>query len=382
MRHLILTLDFPPRQDGGVARSMDETARALTAKGESVRILTRGSGDEIARHDAGYPAKVTRWWGHHWQKFYPLLLRVHLPAVGREERGAVVHTATWELAPAVQRRAARHDWKVFIHAQGREVANAFASPVRLARLRAAVQAADAVLPISRHVGDLVRQAGAPPERIHFIPPAIDARRVQGGRGERFRERLGLGRRPILLTLARLIDRKGQDTVIRALPEIRKAVPDLAYVLAGGGAYRPELEKLARDNGVEKNVIFAGFVPDAEVPDVYAAANAYVMVSREGRESGDIEGFGITYLEASANALPVVGGTSGGTADAVEDGVSGVLVDPTDVRAVGEAISRLFLEPERARSLGEAGKARVERDFSLSTRAERILRISPARGRSD
>jgi len=375
MRHLILTLDFPPLYDGGVARSMDETARALAASGQSVRVLTRGSGDDVRHHDAAYPATVTRWWGHHWQKFHPFLLALHLPGVGREERGAVVHTSTWEVAPSVQRRAGKYEWKVFIHAQGREIAASFSSPRRLAAMKAVLQAADAVLPISRHLAGLVEQAGVAPERIHLITPAINARRVQEGKGDRFRARFNLGMRPLLLTLARLVDRKGQDTVIRALPEVVREIPDLVYVLAGGGTYRDQLQKLAGELGVEKHVVFAGFIAEEEVPDIYAAADAYVMVSREGREAGDIEGFGITYLEASAAGLPVVAGTMGGASDAVENGVTGTLVDPTDVRAVGAAILDLFKNRDRARALGEAGKARVNREFSLETRAARINRIA-------
>jgi phosphatidylinositol alpha-1,6-mannosyltransferase len=377
MRHLILTLDFPPLHDGGIARSMDETARALAAGGESVRVLTRGAGRDVTSHDAAYPAQVTRWWGHHWQKFHSFLLALYLPGVGKKERGAIVHTSTWEVAPSVLRRAVKFGWKVFVHVQGREIARAFSSPRELTRLRAVLQAADAVLPISRHVADLASQAGAPAGRVHFIPPAIDARRVQGGNGERFRARFGLGSKPLLLTLARLVDRKGQDTVIRALNRVLREVPDLVYVVAGGGDYRQELEKLAKASGVLEHVLFTNFIPDADIPDAYAAANVYVMVSREGREAGDIEGFGITYLEASAAGLPVVAGNSGGTADAVEPGVSGVLVDPTDVDAVGEAILGYFRDPERARVTGQAGRARVDREFSLATRAEKIIRIAAA-----
>ena len=375
MRHLILTLDFPPRQDGGIARSMDETARALAAVGQSVRVLTRGSGDAVKRHDAGYPATVTRWWGHHWQKLHPLFLGLYLPGAGRAEPGAVVHTSTWETAGSVQKRAARYGWKVVIHAQGREIAAPMADPARRDTLRAVLAAADAVLPISKHVADLCLQAGAVPGRVHLITPAIDASRVAGGNGERFRARFSLGTRPVLLTLARLIDRKGQDTVIRALPAVLKEIPDLAYVVAGRGDYKARLQELARELNLEKNVIFTDFVADADVPDIYAAADAYVMVSREGGTVGDIEGFGITYLEASAAGLPVISGDSAGAIDAVEQGVSGLLVDPTDTAAVGAAILELFKNRERARAIGQAGRERVQREFTLQRRAEKIVRIA-------
>lgn len=374
MRHLILTLDFPPLYDGGIARSMDETARALAGAGESVRVLTRGKGGEVASHDASYPASVTRFWGHHWQKFHPWLLAWHLPRVGRQEQGAVVHASTWEVAAPVLARAPKFGWKVCVHAQGREVAGSFADPGKLARMSAVFKAADAILPISRHLAELAVRAGAAPEKTHLITPAIQASRVQGGDGARFRAKHNLGTRPVLLTLARLVDRKGQDTVIRALPAVLKEVPDLVYVLAGGGDHRPALEQLAKEHRVSDHVVFAGFVDDAAVPDVYAAADAYVMVSREGREAGDIEGFGITYLEASATGLPVIAGNTAGAVDAVADGATGLLVPPTDVAAVSGAILRLFKDRAAAKAMGQAGKDRVARDFTLASRAAKILSV--------
>jgi phosphatidylinositol alpha-1,6-mannosyltransferase len=182
---------------------------------------------------------------------------------------------------------------------------------------------------------------------------------------------------VLLTLARLIDRKGQDTVIRALPRVLRDVPDLVYVLAGQGSYREALEALARECGVADHVVFAGFVADADVPDVYAAADLYGMLSREGRDTGDIEGFGITYLEASAAGLPVLAGRSGGTADAVEEGVSGLLVDPESVEAVADAIVSLLRDRAKARAMGQAGRLRAERDFSLAARAAKLIRVASA-----
>lgn len=375
MRHLILTLDFPPIQDGGIARSMDETARGLAAAGESVRVLTRGRGRPVRNHDASYPVPVTRMSGHHWKRRHPAYLQMTLPKIGRKERDAIVHTATWEVAPFVQRVAPRYGWKTIVHAQGREVARTLSSETERNKIEPVLRIAHAVLPISRYVRDQLLSLGAAPERVHLIPPAIEAKRIQGGQGDRIRTRFGLGRRPVVLTLARLTERKGHDTVIRALPRVLQEIPDVAYIVAGKGDQQKILERLARDTGVADNVFFTGFVPEAETPDVYAAADLYVMVSRVGKDSGDIEGFGITYLEAAAVGLPVVAGRSGGTADAVEDGVTGVLVDPTDALSVGGAIIGLLRDRDRARQMGQAGRARVERDFTSAARAAKILAIT-------
>jgi len=117
-------------------------------------------------------------------------------------------------------------------------------------------------------------------------------------------------------------------------------------------------------GVERFVTFAGFVPDEELPGCYAAADLFVMVSRERPQRGDVEGFGIVYLEASAAGRPVVAGRSGGVSDAVEDGVSGLLVDPEDAGAVGEAVSQLLRDPGLRARMARAGRQRVRDRFSV------------------
>ena len=156
---------------------------------------------------------------------------------------------------------------------------------------------------------------APGVDVDTYHPAVD--------GEPVRARLGLADRPVVVCVSRLVPRKGQDMLIRALPEIRRRVPDAALLIVGGGPYRATLEKLARQAGVERDVVFTGSVPSAELPAHYAAGDVYAMPCRTRNRGLDVEGLGIVYLEASATGLPVVAGDSGGAPDAVREGETGL-----------------------------------------------------------
>src|SRR6185369_2708612 len=180
-------------------------------------------------------------------------------------------------------------------------------------------------------------------------------------GAEIRARHGLADRPVVVCVSRLVPRKGQDTLIRALPLIRRRVPEAALLLVGGGPYRSNLEALAIDCGVSSHVIFAGTVPWAELPPHHAAGDVFAMPCRTRRGGLDVEGLGIVYLEASAVGRPVVAGDSGGAPDAVRDGETGYVVPGRDVDAL-------------AARLGAAGRAWVEADWRWDTQAARLAHL--------
>ena len=144
-------------------------------------------------------------------------------------------------------------------------------------------------------------------------------------GAAVRERHGLGDRPVVVCVSRLMARKGQDTLIEALPAIRRRVPDVALLVVGDGPYRPDLERLVDEHGMRPHVSFAGSVPWTDLPAHYAAGDVFAMPCRTRRRGLDVEGLGIVYLEAAATGLPVVAGDSGGAPDAVRDGDTGFVV---------------------------------------------------------
>jgi phosphatidylinositol alpha-1,6-mannosyltransferase len=193
-------------------------------------------------------------------------------------------------------------------------------------------------------------------------------------GEPIRVRLGLADRPVVVCVSRLVPRKGQDMLIRAMPEIRRRVPDAALLIVGGGPYRAALGKLARQAGVERDVVFTGSVPTAELPAHYAAGDVYAMPCRTRNGGLDVEGLGIVYLEASATGLPVVAGDSGGAPDAVREGETGYVVPGRDVAALAGRVATLLADRDLARQLGAAGRAWVEREWRWETQAQRMAAL--------
>ena len=263
-----------------------------------------------------------------------------------------------------------------VYAYGNEVLDAAKSTWQKPRL--ALATASRVIAISRFTARLVEQAGVEPAKIELVHPGCDPERFRPlpPRPEARDRWLGArGGSPVLLTVARLVERKGHDTVIKALPLLLRSFPNLVYVVAGSGQYVAELRALVSGLDLGEHVVFAGYVPDAELPDLYAISDVFVMPSRE--HPGHVEGFGLVYLEASACGKPVVAGRSGGTADAVEEGVTGFLVDPESPEEIAAALGRILQSPEVAGRMGGEGRRRVERGFTWRHFADRVRAVAQA-----
>jgi phosphatidylinositol alpha-1,6-mannosyltransferase len=208
--------------------------------------------------------------------------------------------------------------------------------------------------------------------LRRLAPGVDVDKFHPGvDGSAVRRRHELGDRPVVVCVSRLVPRKGQDMLIRALPEIRRRVPGAALLLVSGGPYRKTLERLARENNVESDVVLTGSVPWAELPEHYAAGDVYAMPCRTRAAGLDVEGLGIVYLEASATGLPVVGGDSGGAPDAVREGETGYVVGGSDVPAIAARVAELLADPEKAKAMGKAGRAWVEQEWRWETQAARL-----------
>jgi phosphatidylinositol alpha-1,6-mannosyltransferase len=168
-----------------------------------------------------------------------------------------------------------------------------------------------------------------------------------------------------------VPRKGQDTLIRSLPEIRRRVPETAVLIVGGGPYRKRLEQMVDDGGLRGNVIFAGSVPWADLPGYFDAGDVFAMPCRTRRGGLDVEGLGIVYLEASATGLPVVAGDSGGAPDAVIDGETGYVVNGRSPAQVAERIADLLDNPAKAQELGRRGRDWIEQAWRWDLIADRL-----------
>jgi len=188
--------------------------------------------------------------------------------------------------------------------------------------------------------------------------------------QEIREKLKLEGNKVLLTVARLTPRKGQDTVIKVLPEVIKVFPEVKYVIVGTGSYRQSLEKIVREKELSDKVIFAGEVSKEDLSSYYELSDIFIMLSRKSGET--VEGLGISFLEAMAFNKPLIGGDHGGVREVIENGKNGYLVDPLNTNNVVEAICRLLKDGNLAKNMGEAGRRKLEMEFSAKVMAQKTL----------
>jgi phosphatidylinositol alpha-1,6-mannosyltransferase len=370
-RVLIVTNDFPPRP-GGIQAFIHALACRLPAGSVSVYAP---AWEGAAGFDAAQPFPVVR---------HPTSLMLPVPSVARRAKQIMAA----EGCDTVLFGAAAP-----LGLLGRTLRQAGAR--RLVAITHGHEAGWAVLPgartLLRRIGDSVdtitylgeytrvRLAGAlspaAAARLARLAPGVDTGVFHpGAGGQAVRQRLGLGGRPVVVCVSRLVRRKGQDTLLRAWPQVRAACPDAALLIVGGGPYGGELRRLAARLGVADSVVFTGEVPWPELPAHYDAGDVFAMPCRTRRGGLDVEGLGIVYLEASATGLPVVGGDSGNAPDAIREGETGYVVPGRAVDQVAGRIIGLLADPEGARAMGTKGRAWVEQEWAWELVARRLGQI--------
>lgn len=224
--------------------------------------------------------------------------------------------------------------------------------------------------------DLAFRVGRPDvaDRTHVIHPGADPGRFRSTSSSLRPKHGDANWSPVLLSVARLVPRKGIDTVIQALPAILTIHPNATYVVVGCGPDLARLEQLARNTGVLRHVRFEGDVEDDQLPAIYERADLFLLPTREILADDEIEGFGIAYVEAAAAGVPSIGANVGGVPDAVLDGITGLLVPPDSPAAVATAALRVLGDRELRTRLGENGRATVERDLNWDRAAKEVRSV--------
>ncbi|MFI2712705.1 glycosyltransferase family 4 protein [Micromonospora sp. NPDC018662] len=366
-RTLLITNDFPPRP-GGI-QSFVHNLAVRQPPGSVVVYASSWRGAE--KFDADQPFEVVR---ERTQVLLPTPLIARRAA--RLARAYDCDTVWFGaaaplglLAPGLRRRAGIRRAVALTH--GHEVGWA-ALPGARSALRRIGRGVDVTTYLGEYTRVRLARALDGLTELRRLAPGVDVETYHPGvDGGPVRARLGLADRPVVVCVSRLVPRKGQDALIRAMPEIRRRVPDAALLVVGGGPYRATLAKLARQVGVERDVVFTGSVPTAELPAHYAAGDVYAMPCRTRNRGLDVEGLGIVYLEASATGLPVVAGDSGGAPDAVREGETGYVVRGRDTAQLADRVATVLADRDLARRLGAAGRAWVEREWRWETQAERM-----------
>jgi phosphatidyl-myo-inositol dimannoside synthase len=364
-RHLLVTNDFPPKL-GGIQSYLWELWRRLPAG--SFAVLTtpyRGA----AAFDAEQPFPVIR-------SREPVLLPYpwlakRIDAVADEyEADLVVLDPALPLghvAPSL-----RHRYGVVLH--GAEVTVPGRLPVSGPLLARVLRGADLVIAAGGYpAAEGERAAGCSLPTV-VVPPGVDVSRfvpLDAAARSRARSRFGLPvQGPLVVSISRLVPRKGMDTLVRAAARLRHEHPDLTVAIAGAGRDQSRLERLAGELGAP--VRFLGRVDDDALPALYGCADVFAMLCRNRWLGLEQEGFGIVFVEAAAAGVAQVAGASGGAAEAVAHGETGLVVDhPKDPAAVAYAIGALLADPDRRRAMGAAARTRAESEFAYDVLADRL-----------
>ena len=368
-RTLLVTNDFPPRA-GGIQSYVHALAQRLPA-GDLVVYAPAWPG--AAEFDARQGFEVVR---------HPGSLMVPGPSVARRSRDLIrTHRleAVWFgaaaplalLAPTLRRAGAV---RAVASTHGHEVGWSML-PVARSALSSIGRHVDAVTFVSRYTRSRIAAALGPMAAMEYLPPGVDTEvfRPDPTARTRMRALLGLGDRPVVVCVSRLVARKGQDMLIRALPEILRSVPDAVLVCVGDGPHRNALESSVSSE-LAGHVVFSGPVPWVELPAHYAVGDVFAMPCRTRGGGLDVEGLGIVFLEASAMGLPVIAGDSGGAPETVLRERTGLVVDGRDVPAIAAAVVRMLSGRSEARRWGQAGRAWISSNWNWQRSADRLSEL--------
>jgi phosphatidylinositol alpha-1,6-mannosyltransferase len=373
-RVLLVTNDFPPRR-GGIQSYLAELVSRLAGAGRhavTVYAPQWKGADAFDAQTVGY--QVVR---------HPGMLMLPVPTVDGQMRRLIAEhriDTVWFGAAAplglLAHRARRAGaTRVLASTHGHEVGWSML-PVARSVLRRVGDGSDVVTFVSRYTRARFASAFGPGAALEHLPPGVDTDRFRpdsASRGE-LRARHRLGQRPTVVCLSRLVPRKGQDMLIRALPSIRGRVDGAALVIAGGGPYLAALRRLAERHGVSEHVTFTGGIPADELPAYHAMADVFAMPCRTRGAGLDVEGLGIVFLEASATGVPVIAGCSGGAPETVRHNKTGLVVDGRSVNQVADAVTEMLADPDRAAAMGAAGRDWVTAHWRWDALAARLAEL--------
>jgi len=369
-RTLLVTNDFPPRA-GGIQSYVQSLAERLPP-GELVVYAPSWAGD--AEFDAQQPFRVFR---HPGQLMLPTaqVRRRAAELIRDNDIRAIWYGAAAPLSLLSAGLRSEGVIRTVASTHGHEVGWSMV-PVARQLLRRIGRTNDVITFVSQFARRRISAALGPDVALEYLPPGVmaDTFKPDPVARKAIRARYHLGEVPVLLSVSRLVARKGQDNLIRAVPAILARVPDARVLIVGDGPDGARLRSLVDALGVAENVEFAGSVPWSDLPAHYAAADVFAMPCRTRGSGLDVEGLGIVFLEASASGLPVIAGRSGGAPETVREGITGSVVDGRDVTAVADAVADLLSDRTRAAEWGANGRAWVSRAWNWDRSAARLAAL--------
>lgn len=387
MKVLIYTHEFPPFL-GGLATTSYKLARGIGDAGLRVTVLAPEYSTNDRDLDNGFNFRVIR---------MGRLTRNHgVPSLLKEAAGFFSLTkALSEIKPDVVFFVTREahvagglltdfTFKAVVRVAGYEAIR-YLLGKRMSRkilglpMKRLYMKAYKIISPSRSTRELLEKAGIPEEKIQVIYNGVNSNMLSSEPNpsslQELRSRLGIrGDEKVILTVARLVSGKGQDTVIRALPKVLKKYDGFKYLIVGQGGYERELKDLADRKGVKSKTIFVGPVPHNEVINLYDLCDIFIMPNRTIREKENVEGLPNVVLEAASRGKPIIAGIPGGSKEVIQHGRSGYIVNGEDIDGIANNILDLLKDGEKARDFGTLGRRRIEELFTEETMIKGYLNI--------
>ncbi|MFA5076552.1 MAG: glycosyltransferase family 4 protein [Patescibacteria group bacterium] len=366
---LLVTIDFLP-QSGGVARYLANLAANLPR--ESLVVLA----PKIKNyHDDISSCKIYRrslFWAF-WPKWLPMLW--HIYKIIKTEKIEIIWVAQpLPVGTAVYLVSRLLKLPYIVNSHGMDVALILYSNTRKKLLgKRILNNANQVTVNSNFTKNLILELGVPENKITKIYPCPAFHQLPSQHDcQKIKQKYNLENKKIILTVGRLVKRKGHDQVIRALPKILATVPETAYLIVGDGQNKENLLELTKQLDLEENVLFTGFITDQELPAYYQIADLFIMPSRN-INNYDVEGFGLVYLEANSFGKPTISGDQGGEAEAVVNGQTGFQINPTDITKISEQVVSLLTNNDLTEKIGEQGR-RWAKNFSWEIEAKKLEKL--------
>jgi phosphatidylinositol alpha-1,6-mannosyltransferase len=382
MHTLVLTEQFLPTAGGSITWLVNTYSRY--GPGKVIFVASQNAGGEAADRTLPFPVERTSMTMTDWDPTIPASFLCYLKSVlcvlqiCRKYKIRQIHCAKVLPEGFIAFIVSLYTHTPFlIYAHGEEIQSGLTSRKFRWLLPKIYSRAFAIIANSSNTSRLLQEIGIASRKIHIIHPGVNTQKFicEINSSGVIRNRYNLYNKHILLTVGRLQRRKGHDMVIKALPRIKQRFPDVHYVVVGTGEELFSLQNLASEEGVTDSVLFVGYVPDDEIPSYYAACDIFLMPNRQ--IGADIEGFGMVFLEASAAGKPVIGGKSGGTDDAILDGVTGLRINGDNVDQITNAVLALLSDPQKASALGANGRRWVQETFTWESVVGRTQALSRA-----
>jgi len=358
MRLIIISQDFPP-ETGGIQTYSYQIAQRLAAMCTKLTVFAPDKpGAQTV--DNTIDAEVRRINVPNTLLFLPLMYL--LSVFARKQKTEVVFHSQWQtVIPSILAKKAGSIQKIAIAAHARELLfNPFKHTLLASMYKRyqkyVLSKGDMFFPVSDYTAALLRDKGVPADKINVVINGTDPEQFKPIDVNDMKQQLGLEKKKIILTVTRLVSRKGIDTVIKAMPAVLTKVPEAHYVIAGEGEDEEKLKQLAGQYNLTGSVSFMGRVAYDKLINIYNMCDVFVMPSKT--TPPDVEGFGIVFLEANACGKPVIGTNSGGIPSAIINNKTGLIVHEENISELSKAITNLLIDRQKAKELGKKGRQRV------------------------